>query len=254
MTDTLADDRRLVPLDAVHNFRDLGGYRTADGRTTRWRTLFRADGLYKLTAPDVEVLRPLGLRTVIDLRTERELVDWGRFPVEDHYVHFHHVSVIDLTWGEGAGPDQALPVEDFLYEAYLDMLDQGADQFARALRLLALPGALPAVFHCAAGKDRTGILAALALGALGVDHATVAADYGLTRDAMARMRAWAETARPEWVEQMRSQPAAWVAAEPVAMHRFLDHLAAGHGSVRDYVRAIGVGEAELAELTCAVLA
>src|SRR6478752_9516872 len=68
---------RLVVLEAVHNFRDLGGYPTADGRVTRWRTLYRADGLHRLTPGDVELLRPLGLRTVLDLRTDRELEQRG---------------------------------------------------------------------------------------------------------------------------------------------------------------------------------
>ncbi|MGA1332198.1 MAG: tyrosine-protein phosphatase, partial [Ilumatobacteraceae bacterium] len=62
------DDRRVVPLFAVHNFRDLGGYPTVDGRETRWRTLFRADGLYRLTHDDAERVVGLGVRTVIDLR------------------------------------------------------------------------------------------------------------------------------------------------------------------------------------------
>ena len=82
---TVAPDRlpdRLLALEAVHNFRDLGGYATTDGRVTRWHTLFRADGLHRLSPADVESLRTLGLRTVIDLRTDRELAERGRFPVE----------------------------------------------------------------------------------------------------------------------------------------------------------------------------
>ncbi len=246
MSATLADPRRLVPLDAVHNFRDLGGYRTADGRTTRWRTLFRADGLGKLTAADVDAVRPLGLRTVIDLRTRRELDEHGRFPVESHFVHFHHVSVIQSTWEEGTGPDPTLPVVEFLLAAYTEILDVGASEFARALRVLGQPGALPAVFHCAAGKDRTGILAALVLGALGVPHPDIAADYGLTREAMVRMRAWDRRNRPEVVRD--DQPSVWEAAEPAAMQRFLDDLAAAHGSVRAFVRDLGVGAGTLADL------
>ena len=73
---------RSVTLTGVFNFRDLGGYTTADGRTTRWRTLFRADGLDRLTPADVEVLRPYGLRTVVDLRMAHELEERGRFPID----------------------------------------------------------------------------------------------------------------------------------------------------------------------------
>ena len=95
--------RRLIALDGVHNFRDLGGYPTADGRTTRWGRLYRADGLFRLTTDDVEALRPLGLRTVVDLRTHEELELRGRFPVEAHPVAFHHIPVLDTTW---ARPDE----------------------------------------------------------------------------------------------------------------------------------------------------
>ena len=76
------DPRRLIALDGVHNFRDMGGYPTVDGRTTRWGRLYRADGLFRLTTDDVEALRPLGLRTVVDLRTQEEIDLRGRFPVE----------------------------------------------------------------------------------------------------------------------------------------------------------------------------
>ena len=80
LPDVGSDPRRLIRLDAVHNFRDVGGYPTADGRTTRWRTLFRADGLYRLAGDDLEIVRALGLRTVIDLRTDGELADAARSP------------------------------------------------------------------------------------------------------------------------------------------------------------------------------
>jgi protein-tyrosine phosphatase len=73
---------RLIELFAVHNFRDVGGYPTTDGRRTAWRKVFRADGLYRLTPEDIEALRPIGLRTVIDLRTTEELSERGTFPVD----------------------------------------------------------------------------------------------------------------------------------------------------------------------------
>src|SRR5258705_11188575 len=98
LADDLAEPDRLVALEAVHNFRDLGGYTTADGRTTLWRTVYRADGLYRLTPADVVALEPLGLRTVIDLRSVPELDERGRFPVEVHPVAFHHLPIVDKTW------------------------------------------------------------------------------------------------------------------------------------------------------------
>jgi protein-tyrosine phosphatase len=254
-TSIVDDPRRLVALEAVHNFRDLGGYRTDDGRTIGWGRLFRADGLYRLTADDLGVVDALGIRTVVDLRSGPEFDQHGRFPLEDYPVAFHHLPIIDSTWTASETPD----VDDtddgaieFLTWAYGDMLAQGADRFAHAFGLLAVPGSAPAVFHCAAGKDRTGVLAALILGGLGVDHETIVADYGLTQAAMVRMRAWVMTHHPEMAERMGETPAFMLAANPQAMRNVLDQMVSDHGSVRGYLSSIGIGDALLAEMADAI--
>ena len=253
LVDDLASDPvRLVALEAVHNFRDLGGYATADGRTTKWRTLFRADGLYRLTSGDVATLEPLGLRTVIDLRSDGELDQRGRFPVDVHPVVFHHLPIVDATWADIERPEYERD-EDFLIWAYQEMLTVGAPRFAKAFEALAEPGALPAVFHCAAGEDRTGLLAALLLGSLGVSHDDIVADYALTVEGMARFRIWAEREWPEWSERMATMPAAFTAALPEAMRHIVDELSAEHGSIRDYVRSIGVDDDTLAALESVLL-
>lgn len=234
---------RVITLEAVHNFRDLGDYPTVDGRRTRHQRLFRADGVYRLTPADVETLRPLGLHTVIDLRTIGEVEEHGRFPVESHPLTWHHLPVIDVTW-EGIEIAGRSPAE-FLYAQYTDMLEYGEPLFAAAIRTLALPGALPAVFHCAAGKDRTGLLAMLVLGLLGVPDDVIVADYALTQQGMERMQAWAEHASPEMFAQWQAMPAAHAAAEPEAMARVIADVRAAHGSIRDYVRTLGVPTAAL---------
>lgn len=246
--------RRLVALDAVHNFRDLGGYPTASGRTTRWRTLFRADGLYRLTTDDLEVVRGLGLRTVIDLRTEQELTNSGRFPVEYHPITFHHVPVIDSTW-------TGLPIDEvrdrdpaeFLEWAYLDMLNQTPERFARAFEHLCEAEVLPAVFHCAAGKDRTGVLSMLVLGALGVPDDIIVADYALTTEATERMREWARRESPDLSRRLADVPAAFVASVPEAMRRVIDIVNERHGSLRGLVHALGVGDDAVAHLQSTML-
>ena len=252
LPDLVSQPERLVALEAVHNFRDLGGYATADGRTTRWRTLFRADGLYRLTPGDMAILEPLGLRTVIDLRSAPELEERGRFPVDVRPVVFHHLPVIDSTWAQGDRPEDELD-EDFLVWAYQEMLTIGAPRFAKAFEALAEPDALPAVFHCAAGKDRTGILAALLLGSLGVSHDDIVDDYALTVESMVRFREWAAREWPEWLERMASMPKAFTSALPQAMRQILDDLCAEHGTIRNYVRSIGVSDDTLAILESTLL-
>jgi len=247
-----SEPARLVALEAVHNFRDLGGYTTADGRRTQWRRVFRADGLYRLTPADVITLEPLGLRTVIDLRSAPELDERGRFPIDVHPVVFHHLPIIDATWVQGEQPEYDRD-EDFLIWAYQEMLTVGAPRFAMAFDALAQPGALPAVFHCAAGKDRTGLLAALLLGSLGVSHADIVDDYALTVEGMARFRAWAAREWPEWLERMATLPPVFTAALPDAMSYVLDDLRAQHGTIRQFVRSIGVSDQTLLTLEAALL-
>lgn len=241
------DDRRVVPLFAVHNFRDLGGYPTSDGRTTRWRTLFRADGLYRLTPDDARTVVGLGVRTVVDLRTDNEVRARGTFPVDDHDVAYHHLPIIDATWGETSTPETDDVVE-FLVWAYRQMLAEAAPRFVDAIRLLSGGESLPAVFHCAAGKDRTGILSALVLGALGVDDRIIAADYGLTEQAMQRLVEWARVHQPELAEVYAKMPARFAAADPRAMTVILGDLVSAHGSVRNYVHEIGVDDSTIAAL------
>jgi len=241
---------RVVTLDAVHNFRDLGGYPTTDGRVTRWRTLYRADGLPRLGPADIETLRPLGLRTVLDLRTHRELDERGSFPVASLPVRYHHLPVIDVTW---EADDTITDAVSFLFDQYQALLAYGEPLFAKAFHLLAVPGALPAVFHCAAGKDRTGIMAALILGAVGVPHEAIAEDYGLSREAMVRTRAWATATSPETAALWDKVPSTHLAAEPEAMLALLEQLAARHGSVHDYVVSIGASNAVLSRLSAMLL-
>jgi protein-tyrosine phosphatase len=240
--------RRLIGLEAVHNFRDLGGYPTASGQSTKWRTLFRSDGLYRLRgADDMSRVRQLGLKSVIDLRTEREQRDQGIFPTDDIEVSFHHLSIVDVTWSDTETPEFDDEVE-FLVWGYRDMLEIGSSRFADAMHVLAQTDSVPAVFHCAAGKDRTGVLAALLLSSLGVDDAHICADYGLTQDAMQRTIAWSKVHRPELAERYATIPKAFLAADPRAMQIVLTELAQKHGSVRNYVREIGVADATVEAL------
>lgn len=252
LTEMIADSRRVVSLFAVHNFRDLGGYPTNDGRMTRWQTLFRADGLYRSTPEDTERILALGIRTVVDLRTEKEVATRGRFPGADDDVSYHHLPIIDATWGETATLETEDVVE-FLVWAYREMLDAAATRFADAMRLLASRRVLPAVFHCAAGKDRTGVLAALILGSLGVDQKVIAADYGLTESAMQRLITWAGENQPELAALYAKMPARFAAADPRAMTVILEDLVRQHGSVRNYVREIGVEDDVVVALERSVL-
>jgi protein-tyrosine phosphatase len=251
------DPRRTIPLEGAHNVRDLGGYPLRDGRVIAWRRLFRGDGLQGLTEADLAVLAPVRLATVIDLRRDEEVAARGSFPVDRHPVELVRVPVMDTTWMEREIPDFSTADEPdvaFLCWAYEDMLLEGGPAFGAALSHLSGRNALPAIFHCAAGKDRTGVLAALLLSALGVDDDVVAADYGLTAVAIERRRRWYEVNQPEVARSMADVPSMFFAARPEAMLLTLDHIRARHGSVTAYLAQFGVDDRTVEGLADALTA
>jgi protein-tyrosine phosphatase len=247
------DADRTISFERVFNFRDLGGYPTSDGRVTRWRALYRADSINRLSDADMRSIRALGLRTVIDLRTPGELEARGRFPLHAHPVDYHHLSLMDVMWEKDDRAAVELPPAEFLLHKYLEMMATAEDRIAAAFRILASTSALPAVFHCAAGKDRTGILAGLLLSSLGVDDEHVVADYALTGPNVARMMAWAREADPKALAAIEAQPAVFLVADPAAMEGLLGTLRDGYGSTRQYVLSLGVTEVEFDRLESAVL-
>jgi protein-tyrosine phosphatase len=238
---------RLIALEGAVNFRDLGGYATVDGQRTRWRTLFRADGLGELTEPDLVVMRQLGIRTVVDLRSGYE-VEMSRFNVEAHPVAFHHFPFIDAL------PD----VEEFerkpglLGTQYTEMLDDAVPQIVGALEVLAGPEARPAVFHCPAGKDRTGLLAALVLSLLGVPEETVVADYALSGEAMARLREKLILKYPDGKDVIADSNEVF-SADPANMTALFAYVAKKYGSVAGYASEVGVPEAVVSRLRQSLL-
>jgi protein-tyrosine phosphatase len=225
---------RHIALQGAVNFRDLGGYATSDGRRTRWRVLFRADGLGELTGPDLDVLRELGIRTVVDLRSGQEVAQ-SRFDVDAHPVTFHHFPFIDAL----PDVDTFERAPGFLAAQYTEMLDDATPQIIGALDALAAPDARPAVFHCTAGKDRTGLLAALVLSLLGVPEETVVADYALSGAAMARLRDKLILKYPDSGEAIAAADGIF-SADPANMVALLEHVRARYGTVAGYAAEVGV--------------
>jgi protein-tyrosine phosphatase len=225
---------RLIALEGAVNFRDLGGYATEDGQRTRWRVLFRADGLSELTETDLEVMRELGIRTVVDLRSGQE-VEESRFNVEAHPVTFHHYPFIKAL----PNAEDFARAPGFLGTQYTAMLDEATPQIIGALSALAAPDARPAVFHCTAGKDRTGLLSALVLSLLGVPEETVIADYALSGAAMARLQAKLIEKYPDGKSLIADSDVLF-SADPSNMVALFAHLRARYGTVAGYAAEVGV--------------
>ena len=229
---------RRIALERVFNFRDLGGYPAGD-RTVRWGKLYRADGIHRIDGADLARVASVGMRTVVDLRTRAELVEHGSVPVERLGAGYHHLPLLERVW-ERELLDGERDAVQFLAGRYLDMLDQGASSIVKALTMIADPARLPLVFHCSAGKDRTGVLAAILLNILGVSDIDIAADYALSRPAMHELAEWVRAERPDAYESMAAPPPAFLDAPPLAMRLFLDLARTEHGSLAGYLVSMGL--------------
>lgn len=235
---TTAYERRLE-LAGSFNFRDLGGYETADGRTVRWRRLFRSDALHGLTPEDIARLDEIGLTAVFDLRSAMELERDGVGSLFDGGVLHHHV-----PFTANVGSADARDFGSSLSELYQRMLKDAQPCISTIFSALAEEQTYPAVFHCAAGKDRTGIISGLVLSALGVPDAEIIADYALTDGYMAD-RLEAMRVSGQLGDEADRYPPHVLRAEPATMAQTLDLIQGEHGSIEGFLLAGGVAQGQL---------
>ena len=178
---------RHIPLEGQTNFRDLGGYWTTDGRTVKWRQLYRSGRLSKLTGKDVALLKDLGICTVVNLLTAADIEVYGR----DRLPPGARLLSLPIDSNEATElanrATNALKTGDFSKipgdlnpEIHRLLIRDGRDQYAALLRAISNPANRPLVFHCSHGVHRTGTGAALLLIALGVPWETVQEDYLLS--------------------------------------------------------------------------
>ncbi len=178
---------RQLPLEGMDNFRDLGGYRTKDGRTTRWGRLYRSGQLSELSDDDVDYLGKLRVNLVCDFRSPAEREDQpDRLPTDDPpeviqpEIYTPGVDPKELQSRIMSGDLEGLDLSEFLVEANRAFATQFADRYREMFDNLVEEENLPAVVHCTAGKDRAGMAAALVLLAVGVPEDTVMKDFLLT--------------------------------------------------------------------------
>jgi protein-tyrosine phosphatase len=229
----VAADRR-IPFEGISNFRDLGGYRTSSGSAVRWGLVFRADALHGLSTNDLALYEDLGLRAVYDLRGEIERTE------RPNPVPSRPLTVIGRPTDAGtpAAPPSIATTEEgerFLYDLYIGLIEHAAIQIGELYQALAGDDGLPAVFHCHAGKDRTGLVAAVLLEALGVEREAVLDDYELT--ARYRVRAQQEPTFQRLIEYgMSPEAAAGVLTTPRwAMQDALTEVDRKYGGVEAYL-------------------
>jgi protein-tyrosine phosphatase len=269
VTSTRTD--RWLRLDGTTNTRDLGGLPTTDGGVTVPGRILRSDNLQTLSEDDVRrLVGDVGLREVIDLRTSGEILLEGRGPLREvpEVVHRHfsliperghytdvfaveeEIPDLPADWTETVLPRQvAADDEEELpgVRAYLGYLADRADAVVGALRALAEGGPGASVVHCAAGKDRTGVVVALALAVAGVPHAEIVADYAMTADIIEALVAKLK-ASPTYAEDMERRDVASHTPRAETMDRVLALLDERHGGPEGWLEAHGFGAGERAAL------
>lgn len=247
---TKTPPQRAAFLEGASNFRDLGGY-AAGNQQTAWRKLFRSQGLAQLTDGDLAILREIGVKTVIDFRSDSEVetapsrlpegVKIVRLPISTANPNDTAPSLTSRIAGGDVDSLQAI--------AYMEQINRGfvndfAAQYSDFFKILLQPDAYPVVFHCSAGKDRTGLAAALTLSALGVDRNTVIEDYLLT-NAYFVPSSIGMQASPQAMPAMRQL---WGVRESYLLAA-LDEINAKYGSMDNYLQqTLGVGDAEKTQL------
>ena len=235
---------RHLNLSGASNFRDLGGYPGRDGRMVRWRQIFRSNHLGHLTEADIDVLRPLGLKSAFDFRgiEERVAATCGLAEIEVHSLPIEPTVVAALrarlAGGVALSSADAL---DVMRDSYRNYVRYNTPSF-RALFTNLLEDRAPLVIHCTAGKDRTGFACALILHALGVPDEVIAEDYLLT-NRFYRRDPGASSDLPDDVRQvLGSVEASFLAAA-------FEAISADYGDLEGYFSdGLGLGAGERAIL------
>lgn len=238
---------RRLQIAGAYNIRDLGGYATRTGDATAWRAFVRADSLHNVMHEGQAELRRYGVNTVIDLRTPGGVAKYPNPLRSFPDVTYRHIAVVDDSkLPGGSGP--AMPAS--LAELYRMLLEEAQPALGEIFATMAAaqPGTL--LFHCTAGKDRTGLVAALLLELAGVERPVVLKDYCASAANLAPLyaeyrRAMAEQMSPD--ERARFEQ--FLGSDSLTMASALSYLDRRYGGAATYLRRAGLDDAQLARLT-----
>ena len=243
--------QRHLDLEGGYNIRDLGGYDTVDGGQTNWGVFLRAACLDKLTPAAQQSLVDFGLQTIVDLRLPSELAEQPSvFASSTSAPTYVHIDVL-IEGTTRAVPPADLPSELRTAESYKYWIDERQERLLETLRVFAAPGALPGLYNCAAGKDRTGLVSALLLGLARVPDGTIVADYALSAHYLwPRDR---DDFRREHGSEATLEEFSRAYSAEQTMEIVLEHMQTKYGGIAKYVEKIGLGKEEVARLRSSLL-
>ena len=231
---------RYISFKSIYNFRDLGGYCTQAGQTLPWRRIFRSGELRHMSQDDITRLKEeVKISTIIDLRNSQEVEEQGIGPLDKLGARYFNVPFVTDRYDRDN--------EDALFQGFTNMGQiylyftqhpEYARRIVEALQIIADPQYHPLVFHCAVGKDRTGILAAFILNILRVPDEDIVSDYTLTAPVMKELiKRWHND--PTVAAQLKALPGYFWEASAESMTLFLSTLTQEYGSARGYLEAHG---------------
>ena len=238
---------RALQWEGCLNVRDLGGVPLEHGGETRYGTLVRADNIRRLSDEGWRSLADHGVVRIVDLRWPEELDEDPPRDVHADVVHVSLLGTLDVDYKDDIADYMAADdPAGYWASSYTAILDEFHQNFGRALAAIADAPDGVVLFHCAGGKDRTGLVAALLLRLAGASIDDIAADYSLSEANLnAGPRPWVESAPNETV---RAQREFMQQTPPAAMARALTALEERFGDVRSYLRAAGLSDSQLAQL------
>ncbi len=241
-----------ISLDGAVNVRDLGGLPTVDGRTTKAGVLLRADNLQDLTEQDVGTLLDAGVGTVIDLRTKPELEITGPGPLTQTHVAHKHLDLIPHGFdGRSELVERTIPDESAGEHAmdhfYIDYVRDAPHAVADALQAIADPSSGAVLVHCAAGKDRTGVVVSIALSLVGVTRSAVVDDYARSGERIEQIRNRL-LGTDLYSGDIARRSLDSMTPHAGNMERFLDRIDREYGGIHGLAMAIGFDEESVARL------
>ena len=183
LSENLREDTRKLPFTGAHNFRDLGGYKTSDGKTVKWGKVYRSDNLHSLTDEDLKYMERLNIKSVVDFRSDEERNEEPDrltpdmtpilLPIKFEPEGVTETLMRDLTFGD-------LDSSNLLRDFNVILIKEFTEEYRDFFRHIVDNGGEPFVLHCTAGKDRAGFGSAMILTVLGVPREKIIEDYLLT--------------------------------------------------------------------------
>ncbi|MDD2417494.1 MAG: tyrosine-protein phosphatase [Oscillospiraceae bacterium] len=227
-----------IKLDGAHNVRELGGYTTSDGRTTKNGVFLRGDGTHALTDQDLRILLEAGIYLVIDMRSPDEVEQFpSRFYMADNNIRYENIVMFDGLQSLFAGEE----IQNSMAGLYCRLLDDCREQYSRIFRLF-IDNDRASLFHCTAGKDRTGVVAMLLLNLAGVPNELIVADYSVSEHNMSDLF----ERQHKQLENMGVVVPEYVFGSPAEdMEITLDYLETKYGGANEYLKLCGLTQYEV---------